>query len=98
MEQPEGYQISSAIGSRLVCKLSKALYGILNAPALGTSLSVVGLSPLALSISSLTQPSLLLRGLGSYTSWPSTLTTASSSVEPDPHHLLQDRLRYSICH
>ncbi len=32
MEQPEGYHVSSSTGTRLVCKLDKALYGIREAP------------------------------------------------------------------
>ena len=32
MEQPEGYHIPSSSGTRLVCKLDKALYGICEAP------------------------------------------------------------------
>jgi hypothetical protein len=32
MEQPEGYHVPSSTGTRLVCKLDKALYGIREAP------------------------------------------------------------------
>ena len=32
MEQPEGYHVPSSFGTRLVCKLDKALYGIREAP------------------------------------------------------------------
>jgi hypothetical protein len=32
MEQPEGYQVPSSTGIRLVCKLDKALYGIRETP------------------------------------------------------------------
>jgi histone deacetylase 1/2 len=32
MEQPEDYHTPSATGTRLICKLDKALYGIREAP------------------------------------------------------------------
>jgi hypothetical protein len=38
MEQPEGYHVPSSTGTRLVCKLDKALYGIREAPRAWNSL------------------------------------------------------------